>query len=116
MPLTIGSEQVTLALAATEQAIHTPALALVTMLHRNVLIAHGGADAWANPDEAGLLAATLVASGVAPVVHVVEDAGHDLAEADDERIGAIAAALAALMEPRELPAVLVAIEQMGEGR
>lgn len=113
MPLAIGSEEVTLSLAAAEQAIHTPALALVTMLHRNVLIVHGGADAWADPDEADLLATTLSAAGIDPVVQVVDGAGHDLAEADDERIGASAAALIAMMEPRELPPVLVAIEQMG---
>ncbi|HEY6608829.1 MAG TPA: alpha/beta fold hydrolase [Candidatus Limnocylindria bacterium] len=113
MPLAIGSEEVTLSLAAAEQAIHTPALALVTMLHRNVLIVHGGADAWADPDEADLLATTLSAAGIDPVVQVVDGAGHDLAEADDERIGATAAALIAMMEPRELPPVLVAIEQMG---
>ena len=39
-------------------------------------------------------------------------AGHDLAEAEDDRIGAFADALVAGMEPRELPPVLLAIEEM----
>ena len=39
-------------------------------------------------------------------------AGHDLAEAEDDRIGAFADALVAGMEPRALPPVLVAIEEM----
>ena len=43
---------------------------------------------------------------------VVDRAGHDLAEADDDRIGAFAEALITGMEPRELPPVLVAIEEM----
>ena len=113
--LPIGDERVTLRLAALEQAIHTPVLALATMLHRNVVIVHGTDDAWADPDEAGLLADTLAAGGERPPVDLVEGAGHDLAEASDERIGDIASALAASIEARELPPVLVAIEQMGEG-
>ena len=42
---------------AIEQAIHTPPLALATMLHRSVTLVHGAADAWADPDESVLLAA-----------------------------------------------------------
>ncbi len=108
----IGGETVSLELAALEQAIHTPLLALATMLHRNVLLVHGADDAWSHPDEAALLADTLAAGGERPVIDIVAGAGHDLAEAPDERIGDIAAALAARIEPRELPPVLVAIEQM----
>ncbi len=116
MDLVVGTEVVALSLAATEQAIHTPALALVTMLHRNVLVAHGGRDAWSDPDEAGLLAANLASAGTDPVVQLLDGAGHDLAEVDDEGIGRLAAAMISRMEPRELPAVLVAIEQMdGDG-
>ena len=37
--------------SSREQAIHTPALALATMLHHHVVIAHGSRDAWAHPDE-----------------------------------------------------------------
>ncbi len=111
----IGDEPVTLRLAGWEQAIHTPALALATMLHRNVVIAHGSADAWAHPDESGLLAEVLAGAGQPPVVQVIDGAGHDLAEADDARIGAFAAALADGMETRDLPPVLVAIEEMSSG-
>jgi pimeloyl-ACP methyl ester carboxylesterase len=116
MTLAVGPEEVSLALPAFEQGIHTPALALVTMLHRNVVIAHGTDDAWADPDESRLLAATLAEAGVAPAVQEIPGAGHDLAEAGDDRIGDFADALVARMQPRELPPVLVAIEEMGGGR
>lgn len=112
LELRIGGEPVELRLAALEQAIHTPALALVTMLHRNVVIGHGTADVWADPAESRLLAEALVAGGNEPVVMELDGAGHNLAEADDARIGAFAAAIAGQMEPRELPPVLVAIEEM----
>ena len=111
--LDIGDERVSLALAAWEQAFHTPALALATMLHRNVVLAHGGSDAWADPDESRLLSAALAEAGNQPTLQLVEGAGHDLAEADGTRIAAFAEALVARMEPRELPPVLVAIEEMG---
>ena len=114
MTLPIGAEPVTLRLDALEQAIHTPMLALVTMLHRNVVIVHGSDDAWADPDEATLLADTLAAGGERPAVDLVTGAGHDLAEAGNERIGEIAAMLAGRIEARELPPVLVAIERMGD--
>jgi hypothetical protein len=83
------------------------------MLHRSVVIAHGTADAWAHPDETGIVAEMLREGGNDPLVQLVDGAGHDLAEADDQAIDAFAAALAARMEPRELPPVLVAIEEMG---
>ena len=111
--LLVGDEVVTLELAGAEQAIHTPALALVTMLHRNVVIAHGGARRLVDPDEARLLAAILAGAGNEPAVEVIDGAGHDLAEAGDDRIGGVADALVSRMESRELPPVLVAIEQMG---
>lgn len=110
--LRIGGEPVELRLAALEQAIHTPALALATMLHRNVVIAHGTADAWADPAESRLLARALIEGGSDPTVIEVDGAGHDLAEADDARIGQLAAAIAGRIEARELPPVLVAIEEM----
>lgn len=110
--LDIGDEPVTLRLAGLEQSIHTPLLALVTMLHRNVLLVHGTADAWADPDESTLLADVLGAGGDRPELDFVAGAGHDLAEASDERIGQIAAALANRIQSRDLPPVLVAIEQM----
>jgi pimeloyl-ACP methyl ester carboxylesterase len=86
------------------------------MLHRPVVIAHGERDAWSHPDESRLLAAVLEDSGNEPVLQLIRGAGHDLREADDDRIGAFADALVAGMEPRELPPVLVAIEEMTADR
>ena len=109
----VGDEAVELRLAGWEQGIHTPPLALATMLHRNVVLAHGTLDAWADADESTLLTTALTEGGNEPELRLVERAGHELAEADAPLIGAIAAALAARMEPRDLPPVLVAIEEMG---
>ncbi len=107
-----GAGAVTLALAAYEQAIHTPPLALATMLHRSVALVHGGADSWSDPDESALLAAALTDAGNEPGSRLVAGAGHDLAEASDELIGEIAADLADRLLPRDLPPVLQAIEEM----
>ena len=104
---------VTIGLAAFEQAINTPALALATMLHRSVSLVHGGADTWSDPTESALLAAALSTAGEEPSLRVVASAGHDLAEADDQLIGKLAENLAARLQPRELPPVLMAIEEMG---
>jgi hypothetical protein len=112
MRLTVSGDVVELRLAGWEQAVHTPALALVTMLHRNVVIAHGGDDAWSDPDEARLLAAVLRDGGNDPALLEIAGAGHDLTEADDATIADIAAAIVERLEPRELPPVLVAIEEM----
>jgi len=108
-----GAETVTLALAPFEQAIHTPPLALATMLHRSVTLVHGGADSWSDPDESTLLAAALSDAGNEPGTRLFPGAGHDLAEASDELIGEIASDLAARLLPRDLPPVLLAIEEMG---
>lgn len=111
-----GGERVTMNLAAIEQAIHTPPLALVTMLHRSVTLAHGMADSWADPAESALMAEGLRAAAPAdapPRLISVPDAGHDLAEASDTVIEELADDLAARLLPRELPPVLVAIEAMG---
>ncbi|HET8776422.1 MAG TPA: alpha/beta fold hydrolase [Candidatus Limnocylindria bacterium] len=113
MPLRVADETVELALAGWEQAFHTPVLALATMLHRNVVIAHGSDDAWAHPDESLLLAQVLRDGGNQPLIQVLDGVGHDLAEADDAAVDGFAAALAERIERRELPPVLVAIEQMG---
>lgn len=112
MDLDMDPDRIGLRLAGWDQAFHTPPLALATMLHRNAVLAHGADDAWAHPDESRLLATVLRAGGNDPALLVVEGAGHDLAGADAE-IGAFADALVARMEPRELPPVLVAIEEMG---
>ena len=108
-----GEESVTLALAPFEQAIHTPPLALATMLHRSVTLVHGGADSWTDPDESTLLAAALSDAGNETGSRLVPGAGHDLAEASDQVIGEIAADLAGRLLPRDLPPVLLAIEEMG---
>lgn len=101
-----------LALAGWEQAFHTPPMALATMLHREVVLGHGEADAWADPAESDLLAETLRRGGNHPLQLPVPGAGHELDEADDGSIDAFAAALAERIRPRELPPVLVAIEEM----
>ncbi|MBA3689169.1 MAG: alpha/beta fold hydrolase [Chloroflexi bacterium] len=108
-----GAGTVTLPLAPIEQAIHTPALALATMLHRSVALVHGGADSWSDPDESALLVAALSDGGDGPQVRRVPGAGHDLAEASTKLIGEIAADLADRLLPRDLPPVLLAIEEMG---
>lgn len=108
----VGGEEVTLELAGWEQAFRTPPLALATMLHRNVVIAHGTDDAWADADETRLLGEVLREAGNDPVVQLVRGADHDLA-GGGEALEAFAASLAARIEARELPPVLVAIEEMG---
>ncbi len=110
--LRVGSDAITLNLAALQQAFRTPPLALATMLHRSVMLVHGTDDAWADPAEGRLLQVTLRTAGDQPRLDVIAGAGHDLAEADDARIGEIAADLAARLVPRELPPVLLAIEDM----
>jgi alpha-beta hydrolase superfamily lysophospholipase len=108
-----GGRSVTLALSPFEQAIHTPPLALATMLHRSVALVHGDQDAWSDPDESELLAAALALGGEPGAVRVIPGAGHDLAEAGDVVIGELAEDLAARLLPRDLPPVLLAIEGMG---
>jgi pimeloyl-ACP methyl ester carboxylesterase len=112
LPLRRG-RRVTLSLAPIEQAIHTPPLALATMLHRSVALVHGTVDAWSDAQESRLLAASLTSSGETPALRVVDGAGHDLAEATDELLEELADDLAARLLPRDLPPVLVAIEEMG---
>lgn len=111
LALGIGRDTVTLDLASWEQAIHTPPLALATMLHRETVLLHGADDAWTDPAESELLAAVLADAGNAPDL-TVTPGGHDLDEAPDSVIGAFADALVARMRPRDLPPVLLAIERM----
>ena len=116
MVLTVAHERVVLDLASWEQAIHTPARALATMLHRSVALVHGAHDAWTDPDESLLLAATpgwLAGDGAR--VEIIADAGHDLAEASETAIAAVAADLARRIVPRTLPPVLLAIEDADAG-
>jgi alpha-beta hydrolase superfamily lysophospholipase len=112
LPLS-GGGSVTLALAPIEQAIHTPPLALATMLHRSVALVHGAADTWSDPEESALVEAALRAAGEEPTSRLVPGAGHDLAEASEDLIGEVASDLARRLLPRELPPVLLAIEEMG---
>jgi len=104
--------EIELNLAAWEQGFHTPAMALATMLHRNVVLAHGSHDVWTGPEESLFLADALREAGNTPELQLLDGAGHDLAEADHAAIGAFADALSARMEARELPPVLLAIEEM----
>ena len=114
--LSVGAAgEVTLGLAGIEQAIHTPPIALATMLHRSVALVHGAHDAWADPEESALLEAALAHGGNQPTRRAVDATGHDLAGAPGELIGEIADDLAARIAPVELPPVLVAIEEMGDG-
>jgi uncharacterized protein len=115
MRLIIGDEPIELDLAGWEQAIHTPARALGTMLHRSVTLVHGGDDAWSHPDESRLLAAVLADAGNEPTLRVEPEAGHDLLELDDGAIAEIADDLARRLAPRELPPVLLAIEDAATG-
>lgn len=108
-----GGGSATLALAPIEQAIHTPSLALATMLHRSVGLVHGGSDSWSDPEEMTLLASALTDAGNAPQTRLLPGVGHDLTEARDAVIGELAADLASRLLPRELPPVLLAIEEMG---
>jgi pimeloyl-ACP methyl ester carboxylesterase len=111
----VAGTLVDVGLAALEQAIHTPNVALVTMLHRSVTLVHGTDDAWATPEESELLVGALRHAGNDPALKPVAGAGHDLAEADDARIAELAADLAGRLVPRHLPPVLVALEEMGGG-
>jgi alpha-beta hydrolase superfamily lysophospholipase len=108
-----GGGTATLSLAPFEQAIGTPPVALATMLHRSVTLVHGAADRWSDPEEATLLSAALREAGNEPSLRIVAGAGHDLAEASDDVIGEVARDLADRLLPRELPPVLLAIEEMG---
>ena len=83
------------------------------MLHRAVVVAHGTADAWVDVSESTLLADVLREAGNDPLLLTLPGAGHDLAEADDAAIASVASALADRLEARELPPVLLAIEEMG---
>jgi hypothetical protein len=111
----VAGEWLELQLAGLEQAIHTPSIALATMLHRSVTLVHGARDAWSAPEESELLLAALRDAGNDPRLLHVPDAGHDLVEAGEDLIAELAADLSARLVPRDLPPVLVALEEMGGG-
>ncbi|MEO6579476.1 MAG: alpha/beta fold hydrolase [Candidatus Limnocylindria bacterium] len=111
MTMRMGDGAVELGLAGWEQGFATPPLALASMLHRGVVVAHGAEDAWADPDESRILAAVLRGGGNDPLLQIVEGSGHGLAESD-AAVPAFADELVARMEARDLPPVLLAIEEM----
>lgn len=106
-------DRLELSLRGWEQAFQTPALALATMLHRSVTLVQGDRDAWSHPDEARLLEAVLADGGNAPALRIVAGTGHDLDEAPDALFVELARDLAGRLEPRELPPVLIALEEQG---
>ncbi len=108
-----NGERVAISLAGVEQAIHTAPLALATMFDRSVTFVHGSLDQWSDPDESALLANAVRHEQEPPKVQLVPGAGHDLAEVGDAVIGELADDLAARLQPRDLPPVLLAIEEMG---
>jgi pimeloyl-ACP methyl ester carboxylesterase len=110
-----GTGPLNVELAGVEQAIHTPPLALATMLHRSVALVHGAEDVWSDPDESVLLESALADAGNRRERLLAEGAGHDLAEAPAVLIADIADDLASRILPVELPPVLVAIEEMDDG-
>lgn len=105
---------VRLNLAGLRQAFNTPAVALATMLRRPVTLVHGEQDTWAHPDESRLLEDALTAGGSSVRRIDVPGAGHDLAQADEPLVAELAADLAGRLEPRELPPVLLAIEELND--
>ncbi len=109
MTLTMaGGRHATLGLAGWEQAMRIPTRALATLQRRSVTLVHGELDGWVHPDESTLLAAALAATA-APRRILVPGAGHDLGEATPDLLAEVAADLAARLQPRRLPTVLLSI-------
>ncbi|MEO8510766.1 MAG: alpha/beta hydrolase [Chloroflexota bacterium] len=101
-----------LELDGLRQAFGTPPRALITMLNRSLTLVHGADDAWVDPSESELLLQARPHAAPAVRQLAIPGAGHDLAEVPDATIDEIAADLAARLEPRELPPVLIAISEM----
>ncbi len=108
-----GGEGVSIFLDGFEQAIHTPPLALATMFNRSLTLVHGSLDQWSDLDESALLANAFRSQDEPPKVRLLPGAGHDLFETSEAVIGELADDLAARLQPRDLPPVLMAIEEMG---
>jgi len=89
--------------------------ALATLQRRSVTLVHGETDAWVRPDESGLLATALREAG-APCRILVPGAGHELAEASPDLWRDLASDLAARLQPRRLPTVLLSIADPPPGR
>lgn len=105
-----GGRQFALGLAAWEQGMRISTRALATLQRRSVTLVHGAADDWVDPDESDLLATALRDVG-APRRILVPGADHDLTGADPELWRDLAADLAARLQPRRLPAVLLSIAE-----
>lgn len=103
-----GGRRAQLGLAAWEQAMQISTRALATLQRRSVTLVHGTADEWVDPDESGLLVRALRDVG-APRRILVPGAGHDLVEAAPELWRDVASDLAARLQARRLPTVLLSI-------
>lgn len=103
-----GGERAHLGLAGWEQAIQIPTRALATLQRRSVTVVHGANDGWVDVGEADLLMPALATTS-APRRIVVPGADHDLAEAPSELFRDLAADLAARLQPRRLPTVLLSV-------
>jgi predicted esterase len=103
-----GGRRAVIGLPAWEQAMQVSTRALATLQRRSVTIVHGKADAWVDPDESVLLEAAL-RDVAAPCRILVPGAGHDLDESSADLWRDLAADLAARLQPRRLPTVLLSI-------
>jgi alpha-beta hydrolase superfamily lysophospholipase len=108
MTIHLPDGPVTLGLAAWEQGFRISDRALATLQERSVTLVHGAADAWVDTEE-GLLLEAALADRSAPRRIAVPGSGHDLAEAPDTVVRDLAADLAARLQPRRLPTVLLSI-------
>lgn len=109
-----GGRRAELGLAAWEQGIHISTRALATLQRRSVTLVHGAADDWVDPDESDLLANALRDVG-APRRILVPEADHDLIGAAPELWRDLASDLAARLQPRRLPTVLLSIADPPRG-
>jgi hypothetical protein len=82
--------------------------ALATLQRRSVTLVHGTADDWVDPDESDLLATALGDVG-APRRILVRGADHDLSGAAPELWRELASDLAARLQPRRLPTILLSV-------
>jgi predicted esterase len=103
-----GGRRAVIGLPAWEQAMQVSTRALATLQRRSVTIVHGEADVWVDPDESVLLEAAL-RDVAAPCRLLVPAAGHDLDEASAGLWRDLAADLAARLQPRRLPTILLSI-------
>lgn len=103
-----GGRRAELGLAAWKQGMQISTRALATLQRRSVTLVHGTADDWVDPDESGLLAAALRDVG-APRQILVPDADHDFTGAGPGLWRDLAADIAARLQRRRLPTVLLSI-------